>query len=239
MESNKIEVELCASTQEALKIASKVTIDRVELCQSLEQGGLTPSAGLIKYAKNLNLETHVLIRPRAGGFHYSEDELQLILNEIKFCKDFGVDGIVVGLLKSNFDIDTAALERINDVRGNLKLTFHRAFDDTIEWKRSLDRLITCGVDRLLTSGFASNVDIGFKNLIEMSRYAKDKIQIMPGGGINVGNALKIIQEVKPEALNFSGTVKVLMDEESAFSETILKPDENRITKLINLVRNYK
>ena len=239
MESKKIEVELCASTQEALKIASKVTIDRVELCQSLEQGGLTPSVGFIKYAMDLNLETHVLIRPRAGGFHYTEDEFQLILNDIKFCKDFGVDGIVVGLLKSNFDIDTEAIERINDVRGNLKLTFHRAFDDTIEWKRSLDRLITCGVDRLLTSGFASNVDIGFKNLIEMSHCAKDKIQIMPGGGINAGNALKIIQEVKPEALNFSGTVKVLMDEESAFSETILKPDENRITKLINLVRNYK
>lgn len=238
MEIRKIKLELCASTQEALEIGSKLGIDRIELCQSLEQGGLTPSAGLIKYAKDLNLETHVLIRPRAGGFNYSEEEFEVILNDIHFCKSFGVDGIVVGLLKPNMDIDTEAINRINEIRGNLTLTFHRAFDDSIEWKRSLDRLIACGVDRLHSSGFASNVDIGLKNLIEMSKYAREKIQIMPGGGINAGNALKIIKEVEPDALNFSGTIKVLMDEESAFSETILKPDEQRITKLINLIRNH-
>ena len=231
-----MKIELCSASQEAIQIASNLQIDRIELCQNLDQGGLTPSAGMIKYAKDLGLETHVLIRPRAGGFHYSDEEIKLILNDVQFCKDFGVDGIVVGFLQPNFEIDTHAIEQINSIRGDLKLTFHRAFDDTIEWRRSLDKLISCGVDRILTSGFASNVEIGLANLIEMTNYANGRIEIMPGGGVNAGNILKIKRELEPESIHFSGTIKVLMDEDSAFSETLLKADANRIAKLCDLIR---
>ena len=231
-----MKIELCAASQEAIQIASNLQIDRIELCQNLDQGGLTPSAGMIKYAKDLGLETHVLIRPRAGGFHYSDEEVKLILNDVQFCKDFGVDGIVVGFLQPNFEIDQIAIERVNEIRGELKLTFHRAFDDSIEWKRSLDKLISCGVDRILTSGFASNVDIGLANLIEMKNYANGRIEVMPGGGVNAGNILKIKRELNPDSIHFSGTIKVLMDEDSAFSETLLKADVNRIKKLCDLIR---
>jgi copper homeostasis protein len=147
-----------------------------------------------------------------------------------------VDGIVIGFLQPNFEIDLESIERINSVRGNLQLTFHRAFDDSIEWRRSLDKLIACGVDRLLTSGFASNVDIGLQNLIEMTSYSNGRIEIMPGGGVNVGNMLKIKRDLDPESIHFSGTIKVLMDEESAFSETLLKADANRIAKMCDLIR---
>ena len=231
-----MKIELCAASQEAIQIASELKVDRIELCQNIDQGGLTPSAGMIKYAKDLGLETHVLMRPRAGGFHYSEEEVKLILNDVQFCKDFGVDGIVVGFLKPNFEIDQETIDRVNAIRGNLSLTFHRAFDDSIDWKRSLDQLISCGVVRLLTSGFASNVDIGFSNLIEMINYANGRIEIMPGGGVNAGNIIKIKREIKPTSIHFSGTIKVLIDEESAFSETILKADVNRISKLCDLIR---
>lgn len=231
-----MKIELCAASQEAIQIASDLKIDRIELCQNLDQGGLTPSAGMIKYAKDLGLKTHVLLRPRAGGFHYSEEEIKMILNDVQFCKGFGVEGIVIGFLQSNFEIDQEAIERINTIRGNLELTFHRAFDDTIEWRRSLDKLISCGVDRLLTSGFASNVDIGFQNLIEMTNYAKGRLEIMPGGGVNAGNILKIRREVNPTSIHFSGTIKVLMDEDSAFSESLLKADINRISKICDLIR---
>jgi len=231
-----MKIELCAASQEAIQIASELKLDRIELCQNLDQGGLTPSAGMMKYAKDLGLETHVLIRPRAGGFHYSDEEMKVILNDVQVCKDFGVDGIVVGFLQPNFEIDLESIERINSVRGNLQLTFHRAFDDSIEWRRSLDKLIACGVDRLLTSGFASNVDIGLQNLIEMTSYSNGRIEIMPGGGVNVGNILKIKRDIDPESIHFSGTIKVLMDEDSAFSETLLKADANRIAKMCDLIR---
>jgi copper homeostasis protein CutC len=92
------------------------------------------------------------------------------------------------------------------------------------------------VNRILTSGFASNVEIGYTNLKEMVNYANGRIQIMPGGGVNAGNALRIINEVLPDAIHFSGTIKVLMDEDSAFSETLLKADLNRISKLVKLIR---
>jgi copper homeostasis protein len=231
-----MKIELCAASQEAVQIASNLKIDRIELCQNLDQGGLTPSAGMIKYAKDLDLETHVLIRTRAGGFNYSEEEIKIILNDVQFCNDFGVDGIVVGFLQPNFEIDTHVIEQINSIRGDLKLTFHRAFDDTIEWRRSLDKLISCGVDRILTSGFASNVDLGLSNLVEMRKYANDRIEIMPGGGVNAGNIMKIRREIAPHSIHFSGTIKVLMDEDSAFSETLLKADANRIAKMCDLIR---
>jgi copper homeostasis protein len=231
-----MKIELCAASQEAIQIASELKLDRIELCQNLDQGGLTPSAGMITYAKDLGLETHVLIRPRAGGFHYSDEEMKVILNDVQVCKDFGVQGIVIGFLQPNFEIDLESIERINSVRGNLKLTFHRAFDDSIEWRRSLDKLIACGVDRLLTSGFASNVDIGLQNLIEMTSYSNGRMEIMPGGGVNVGNMLKIKRDLDPESIHFSGTIKVLMDEESAFSETLFKADANRIAKMCDLIR---
>ena len=231
-----MKIELCVASQEAVKFAKELEIDRIELCQNLEQGGLTPSAGLIQYAKDLGVETHVLIRPRAGGFQYSEEEIQVILNDIKFCEKSGVEGVVVGVLKPNFEIDAEIIKRIHDVKGKMELTFHRAFDDTIDWKRSMETLISNGVNRILTSGFASNVEIGHPNLKEMVNYANGRIQIMPGGGVNAGNALRIINEVLPDAIHFSGTIKVLMDEDSAFSETLLKADLNRISKLVKLIR---
>jgi copper homeostasis protein len=231
-----MKIELCAASQEAVKMASEFDIDRIELCQNLEQGGLTPSAGLIQYARELGIETHVLIRPRAGGFQYSEEEIKVILNDVKFCESIGIEGVVIGVLKPNFEIDSEIIKRIHDIKGKMELTFHRAFDDTIDWKRSMETLIACGIDRILTSGFASNVDIGLSNLKEMVQFADGRIQIMPGGGVNVGNVLKIVNEVNPDAIHFSGTVKVLMDEDSAFSETLLKADSNRISKLVNLVR---
>lgn len=231
-----MKIELCAASQEAIQIASNLKIDRIELCQNLDQGGLTPSAGMIKYAKDLGLETHVLLRPRAGGFNYTEEETKLILNDVQFCKDFGVDGIVVGFLQPNFEIDQIAIERVNEIRGGLKMTFHRAFDDSIDWMRSMDKLISCGVDRILTSGFASTVDIGLDNLIQMKNHANGRIEVMPGGGVNAGNILKIKRELNPDSVHFSGTIKVLMDEDSAFSETLLKADANRISKLCDLIR---
>ena len=234
-----MKIELCAASQEAVKLAKELEIDRIELCQNLEQGGLTPSAGLIQYAIDLGVETHVLIRPRAGGFQYSEEEIQVILNDIRFCERNGVEGVVVGVLQPNFEIDAEIIKRIHDLKGKMELTFHRAFDDTIDWKRSMETLILNGVNRILTSGFASNVEIGLPNLKEMVTYANGRIQIMSGGGVNAGNAVRIINEVLPDAIHFSGTIKVLMDEESAFSETLLKADSNRISKLVNLIRGQK
>ena len=231
-----IKIELCAASIEAIEIARKLNIDRIELCQDLEQGGLTPSAGLIQYAISKDIETHVLIRPRAGGFHYSEMELEVILNDILIAKKLGAKGIVVGVLQANFELDISALQKIKAVSYGLELTFHRAFDESIDWKKSIDALVELGFNRILTSGFASNVEIGMGILKQMTAYAKDRIEIMPGGGVSAANVNKLISYTLPAGIHFSGTIKQILDEDSNFSETILKVDEKRVRRILDSLK---
>lgn len=230
-----IQIELCAASIEAILLAKELDINRIELCQDLEQGGLTPSAGLIEFAIKSGIETHVLIRPRAGGFSYSESELQVILNDISFARKMGVKGVVVGVLQSNFELDINALKKIKDVSHELEITFHRAFDETIDWKKSMHQLIDLDFNRILTSGFASNVEMGFNNLKQMVKFAENRIEIMPGGGVNAANISKILNEINPNSIHFSGTIKAILDEDSLFSETILKVDEKRVKRLVEFI----
>ena len=232
---NSISVELCASSVESLLLAAKYKVSRIELCQDLDQGGLTPSPGLFQLAKELKLETHVLIRPRAGGFCYSSDEKKVMIRDVAYFSANGASGITIGGLKENFELDISFLKEIKSQTGKLHLTFHRAVDESIEWKRSLDELIELKFNRILTSGFSSNVDSGFQILKQMVAYAKDRIEIMPGGGVNSNNAKRLVEEAKVKSLHFSGTVKVLLDEESAFSETILRVDEKRVKRLMEMI----
>ena len=231
-----MKIELCAASFEAIKLAKEFDVDRIELCQNLEQGGLTPSVGFIDYALSTGLETHVLIRPRAGGFCYNEEEFLIMLREIEYCKKIGAHGVVVGVLSEKNEINSEQMERISDISGNLQVTFHRAFDDTIEWKRSMEMLINFGVKRILTSGVSSNVDSGFIVLKEMVKFAKGRIEIMAGGGVNAANVQKIAKEISPDAIHFSGTTKTLLDEESLFSETILQVDRKKVTRITEMIR---
>jgi copper homeostasis protein len=230
-----LQLELCAASVEALTLAKTHGFDRIELCQNLEQGGLTPSAGLIGQALNLGLKTHVLIRPRAGGFHYEQAEIEVIQREIEFCKNLGVQGVVVGLLKSNFELDKSLLQDLMQLAPELDWTFHRAFDESLDWKRSLDVLMELGFKRVLTSGFASNVEIGLPILVQMCQYANGRIEIMAGGGVNAGNIAKLAQIPNIAAVHFSATQKELLDEDSAFSETILKVSETRLKRILSAI----
>jgi copper homeostasis protein len=231
-----MKIELCVASIEALQIVKDLSIDRIELCQNLEQGGMTPSHGLIEMALLNEIETHVLIRPRAAGFSYSEDEIQLMLNDIKDCRELGVKGVVIGALNINKTIDRDAMLRMKDVAKDLEITCHRAFDDSFDWKNSMDVLIEAGVNRILSSGLSSSVELGLPILAEMMKYAKSRIEIMVGGGVNLGNIQRILLDVQPDAIHFSGTSKIIIDENSYFSETLLQIDKSKVEKLIHSIR---
>lgn len=224
--------ELCAASIEAIKLAGELGFDRIELCQNLEQGGITPSYGLIEYAQAFGIETHVLIRPRAGGFVYDQDEVEVILREVINCKRSGVKGVVVGALRETGEIDRDVLAEIMQKAEGMDVTFHRAFDDSIDWKRSLNLLKEMQVTRILTSGMASNVEIGAPILKQLMQQSDAVIEIMAGGGVNTSNISKLITEVQPDAIHFSGTVKKLLDEESLFSESILSVDRGRVERIL-------
>ncbi|MCF8329291.1 MAG: copper homeostasis protein CutC [Crocinitomicaceae bacterium] len=231
-----MKIELCVASIEALQIVKDLRIDRIELCQNLEQGGMTPSHGFIEMALLNEIETHVLIRPRAAGFTYSEDEIQLMLSDIKDCRELGVKGIVIGALNLNKTIDRDAMLRMKEVAKDLEITCHRAFDDSFDWKNSMDVLIEAGINRILSSGLSSSVELGLPILTEMMKYAKSRIEIMVGGGVNLGNVQRILLDVQPDAIHFSGTSKLILDENSYFSETLLQIDKSKVEKLIHSIR---
>lgn len=232
-----MKIELCAASIEAIQLAKKLEFDRIELCQNLEQGGMTPSPGLIEYALAFGLEVHVLIRPRPGGFRYDNDEIEIMLRDIVECKEMGVSGVVVGALDERGLVNKEALELMVTKAEGLEVTFHRAFDDTFEIEQSLEALIEVGVNRVLSAGLARNVDIGKQNLIDMVEIANGRIEIMPGGGVNASNVAGLIRDVKPDAIHFSGTKTYMLDENSKFSESILKVDESKVIRLLEEIRN--
>ena len=226
-----MKLELCAASIEAIKIAKELNFDRIELCQNLEQGGITPSLGLIDYALAYGVETHVLIRPRVGGFIYNCDEIEIIIRDILVCSELGVHGVVIGALDEFGEIHKEAVTLMLEKAKGMEVTFHRAFDDTVNYSRSLDTLIELGVKRLLSSGLGSNVELGMNNLKGMMDYAEGRIEIMTGGGVNLSNISKIANEIKPDAIHFSGTQKFVLDKNSMFSETILKLNKEKVKKL--------
>jgi len=224
--------ELCAASLEAIRLAKELNFDRIELCQNLEQGGITPSYGMIEYAIAYGIDTHVLIRPRPGGFTYSEDEVEVMLRDILNCKEMGAKGIVIGVLTESGEIDREILMEFMEKAKGMEVTFHRAFDDCFDWKKSIDILIECKVNRILSSGLARNVEIGMPILQEMMAYSSGRIEIMTGGGVNAANIGRLHKELKPDAIHFSGTVKFQQDEDSLFSESVLRVDKARIQRIL-------
>jgi copper homeostasis protein len=228
-----MKLELCAASIEAIQLAKKYQFDRIELCQNLEQGGITPFYGMIEYAIAYGIDTHVLIRPRPGGFQYTQEEAELMIREVTNCREMGAKGVVFGALTEVGEIDRKLLEKVIEKAKGMEVTFHRAFDDTFDWKKAMDVLIQFGVHRILTSGLARNVEQGLPILKEMVNYANEKIEIMPGGGVNAGNVKRLMDAIHPDAIHFSATSKVQLDKESLFSESVLQVEEARLKRILN------
>jgi copper homeostasis protein len=158
---------------------------RVELCDNLYAGGTTPSAGTIRLArKYLSIALHVLIRPRGGDFLYSAHELEIMKDDIRFCKEIGVDGVVIGILKSDGTIDTERTAQLIELARPMYVTFHRAFDMCRNATEALEQLIRLNVDCLLTSGQKNKASDGVELIAQLVEQAAGRIQIMPGAGVN-------------------------------------------------------
>lgn len=227
-----MKLELCAASLDAIRLAKKYAFDRIELCQNLEQGGMTPSPGMIEYALAMGLETHVLIRPRPGGFVYDTDEVEIMLRDIRECNAIGAHGVVVGVYNEDGWMDRSALEQMKAQANGMEITFHRAFDDLARFEKGMDKLINLGFDRILSSGLARNVDLGLEHLKEMKAYADGRIEVMCGGGVNASNIARLRDELQPDAIHFSATHKVVLDEESKFQETVLAVYEKKLVRIL-------
>ncbi len=185
-------LEICANSIESAIVAEKGGADRIELCTNLGEGGTTPSYGQIKWCvENLQLEVWPLIRPRGGDFLYTDAEFECLLEDISFCKKIGCHGVVTGILDENGNIDETRCRQIIAMASPMPVAFHRAFDMSQNLEESLETIIALGFVRILTSGGKANAEIGAREIAQLVVQAKDRIEIMPGAGINSDNLLDI------------------------------------------------
>lgn len=226
-----MKLELCAGNELAVRIAHQLSFTRIELCQQLEIGGITPSFGLQEFSKKI-IETHVLIRPRGGNFDFNTDEKEVMLSDIHSSRSLGVHGIVVGALNNQNELDESFLKDTIKSASAIPVTFHKAFDEVKDWKSSMEKLIEMGFSRILTSGQAINATEGIEKLIEMKKFASDRIEIMVGGGVNANNILEIKTKVNPNAIHFSGTSWRKLGENARYSIDTLQPDLVKIIEII-------
>lgn len=190
-----MDLEICIDSVEGAKIASKYAVKRVELCAALSEGGLTPSAGMIEaVSKVSSAEVFVMIRPSAGGFSYSNQEIKLMERDIRVAKEMGADGVVFGVLLNNKTIDVKRNLYLMEtaLALNLGTTFHRAIDLCSDPTQSLEDIINLGFDRILTSGGKSTALEGIKSIQKLAEVANNKIEIMAGSGINSKNCAALI-----------------------------------------------
>lgn len=197
-----IKVEVCCGSVEDCLIAQKCHADRIELNHGLELGGLTPSVGTLKKAKELvTLPIACMVRHRGKGFCYTELEFEAMLLDAKNLIDNGADGIVFGFLHEDGTIDIERTKKMVEVIGDKEKVFHKAFDSCPDFDEGMQILIDCGIDRVLTSA-GKDIVKGAKTLNALQKKYGSKIQILAGGGVREHN----VQEI----LNVSGCIQIHM-----------------------------
>jgi copper homeostasis protein len=183
-------IEICVESLESALAAEQGGAQRIELCSALSEGGLTPSLGLIRAVRRgVKIGVHVMIRPRAGDFLYSEDELGVMRQDIRVAGEEGADGVVLGLLTEDSDVDVGRTRELVELARPMDVTFHRAFDRSRQLEASLEEVMGTGAVRVLTSGGEVSAILGATCLRQLVAKAGGRIEIMVGGGVlpqNIG-----------------------------------------------------
>ena len=183
--------ELCANGYQSIRNGAEGGADCAELCEALEVGGVTPSYGTLSRCRNI-IPTRVLIRCRLGNYIYNDDEVAIMCEDIKTVKGLDYEGVVIGALNQDGDIDVPAIKKMMAAGEGLKFTFHRAIDACSNPLDAMETLISLGFDKVLTSGCKPSAYEGIDMIREFQTLFGDRINIMAGGGINEKNVERII-----------------------------------------------
>ena len=189
--------ELCLENFTKIPQALQAGVERIELCDNLAVGGTTPSYGVIeeaaKYVAESKTTLVVMIRPRGGNFVYNSHELKIIETDTLKAVEAGAQNIVFGALTPGNEIDTDALETVSIAAQGLPITFHMAFDEVTDQEKAIDQLVEFGVDKILTHGGPLDQPLNTDKLKSLIDYAKGKINIIIGGGVNAENFENLAQ----------------------------------------------
>ncbi|MBK5196181.1 MAG: copper homeostasis protein CutC [Proteiniphilum sp.] len=188
-------LEICANSVASCLEAQKGGAYRVELCAAIPEGGTTPSYGDIALARELlEIKLNVIIRPRGGDFLYSALEHKIMLKDIENARKLGADGVVIGCLTAEGEVDMQRNRELIDAAEGMSVTFHRAFDMCRDPFESLEKIISLGCDRILTSGLQPRAEQDIGLLKQLVVKAGERIIIMPGSGVNAQNITRIARE---------------------------------------------
>lgn len=199
-----MDIEICIDNIESALIAQNSGADRLEVCGCLALGGVTPPYSLIKTVLDVcNIPCYVMIRPRSGDFLFNSYEIEMMEQDIHIAKQLGAQGVVIGALTENGEIDLSICHRLISAAEGLGITFHRAFDLCIDPYHGLEQLIELGCERVLTSGQKRTAFEGTDVLRTLVQQAKGRIRIMAGAGINPNNALELAKTGKVDELHLS------------------------------------
>ena len=227
-------LEICANSYQSAKNAQDANATRIELCQELCVGGITPSYGLLKQvSEDLSISVFVLIRPRSGDFVYSDVEFEIMKKDIQLCKELGCHGIVSGVLNSDNTIDIERTQELVELSKPLSFTFHRAFDEVVNPKEAIEQLIDLDVKRVLTSGQQKTAESGLDLLKELNEIANGRTTILAGGGISSENASKF-KEAGLKEVHASASVTI-EQKESLFSMPQTVSDINTIKAILDAI----
>ena len=198
-------VEACVDSVTSSRHAVLAGAGRLEVCANLVEGGVTPSPGMLATIRErVPVPVHVLVRPRGGDFLYNEDEMAVMLRDIAACRGAGADGVVIGALSTLGAVDREITRRLIDAARPLAVTFHRAFDLARDAGEALEDLVALGVERVLTSGQAGTAEAGMAMLARLVSDAGERITILAGGGIDEGNAARIVRETGVREIHVGG-----------------------------------
>ena len=195
--------EFCAENVTLLEKAMEAGARRIELCDNLAVGGTTPSYGVTKAAVELaaNYDTTIMtmIRPRGGDFDYNDLEIAIMLEDIRLTAQAGSQGVVFGALTADKKLDKANLEKLITASKGMEIVFHMAFDELSDEDQleAIDWLSQAGVTGILTRAGVSgdSLDKRFAHYHRILEHAKDKIEILPGGGIDLDNRQTFIDQL--------------------------------------------
>jgi copper homeostasis protein len=197
-------VEVSIEGVDGLLVAQENGADRVELCASVLEGGITPSIGMVREAlRRARVPVFVIVRPRGGDFLYSEAEFESMRQDVIALKELGVPGMVTGCLTADGQVDEKRTSELLHLGRPMSFTFHRAFDMVRDPVQALEVLISLGVDRLLTSGQRSTAIEGLATLKRLGHLASGRMIVMPCGGLRADNVAKVCRETGLWELHFA------------------------------------
>ena len=226
----RILLEICVDSVESAVAAQAGGAHRVELCADLLEGGITPSLGMMRAVRErISIPLHVMIRPRGGDFSYSDEELEVVRDDIAFAKNVGVDGVVLGIFDNSGTIDVERTSRLVELSRPLSVTFHRAFDVTPDLSRSLEELISAGVERVLTSGGEQTARAGSARIAAMVQQAAGRITIMAGSGIDESNVRELLVSTGVREIHATLRMPVVEPRGSRLLKGVNTPGDKLVT----------